>query len=141
MINLLLSGNLQAQVGSKQTVSTVIKPMEIPIFLSGNFGEPRANHFHSGIDIKTGGVPGVPVRSVAPGYVSRIKVEPGGYGQALYLNHPNGYTSVYAHLQSFNKNIAEFVKHEQYRRESFSVDLFPESSRFPVEAGQVIASS
>lgn len=141
LINLLLSGNLQAQVGSKQTVSTGIKPMGIPIFLSGNFGEPRANHFHSGIDIKTGGVPGVPVRSVAPGYVSRIKVEPGGYGQALYLNHPNGYTSVYAHLQSFNKNITEFVKHEQYRRESFSVDLFPESSRFPVEAGQVIASS
>ncbi len=120
---------------------SIILPVSIPVFLAGNFAEPRANHFHSGIDIKTNGSTGIPVLSVADGTISRIKVEPGGYGNALYVVHPNGYTSVYGHLQNFSREIEEYVRAEQYRRESFPVDLFPESSRFPVKKGQVIALS
>jgi len=119
----------------------VVPPVDIPLFLAGNFAEPRANHFHSGIDIKTNGATGVPVHAIAGGTVSRIKVEPGGYGHALYIRHDNGFTSVYAHLQEFSQSIENYVKEEQYRRESFSVDLFPESARFPVRQGDIVALS
>ena len=75
------------------------RPHGHPLVLSGNFMEPRSDHFHSGLDIKTGGAEGVPVKSVADGWVSRIKVSPWGYGNAVYIDHGNGYTSVYGHLQ------------------------------------------
>ncbi|MFO7616888.1 MAG: M23 family metallopeptidase [Bacteroidales bacterium] len=141
LINWLIAGNLRAQEPVGPPASGLARPVDIPIFLSGNFGEPRANHFHSGIDIKTNGVTGIPVKSIAAGHVSRIKVEPGGFGKAVYISHPGGYTSVYAHLQSFNNKLAEYVESEQYRRESFTVDLFPESRLFPVNSGEVIALS
>src|SRR5690606_10591217 len=96
-------------------------PVKIPIFLSGSFAELRSNHFHSGIDIKTQGITGIPIYSVAGGYVSRIVVSPTGFGLALYINHPNGTTSVYGHLESFRENIAAYVKNIQYERESFRV--------------------
>ncbi len=76
-------------------------PFDFPLLLSANFGELRPNHFHNGLDIKTQGVTGKPVRSVAEGYVSRIMVLHGGYGQAIFVTHPNGYTSVYGHVVSF----------------------------------------
>jgi hypothetical protein len=120
---------------------SLTNPVGIPIFLAGNFGEPRMNHFHSGIDIKTGGATGVPILAVADGYVSRIKVEPGGYGHALYIRHPNGYTSLSGHLLAFNGEITRYVRAEQYRRQSFSVDLFPEPSVLVVKKGQVVALS
>jgi len=120
---------------------TLVPPVDIPIFLAGNFGEPRANHFHSGIDIKTNGATGIPVRSVADGYVSRIKVEAGGYGYALYIRHPNGFTSLYGHLLSFNDKIRQYVLSEQYRRESFAVDLFPEPSVLVIKRGELVALS
>lgn len=134
---LLLNGQ------DKPSISSVAAglPVSIPITLSGNFGEPRSNHFHSGIDIRTNGVTGIPVKSIGNGFISRIKVEAGGYGKALYVVHPDGYISVYAHLQSFTDPVARYVKAEQYRRESFAVDLFPESQAFPVREGQVIAWS
>lgn len=119
----------------------LVSPVGIPLFLAGNFAEPRANHFHSGIDIKTNGSTGVPVRAVADGTVSRIKVEPRGYGHALYIRHANGYTSVYAHLQEFSQAIENYVREEQYRRESFPVDLFPEPARFLVKQGEIVALS
>jgi hypothetical protein len=119
----------------------LIPPVDIPLFLAGNFGEPRPNHYHSGIDIKTNGTTGIPVKSVSEGYVSRIKVEAGGYGHALYIRHPNGYTSLYGHLLSFSDEISQFVISEQYRRESFAVDLFPEPSRLVVKKGQIVALS
>lgn len=121
--------------------STLTPPLDIPLFLAGNFGEPRANHFHSGIDIKTNGVTGIPVRSVSDGYVSRIKVDAGGYGKALYIRHSNGYTSLYGHLLSFNDNIAQYLIAEQYRKESFAVDLFPEPSELVIKKGQQVALS
>ena len=84
------------------------KPLDIPILLSGTFGELRTNHFHAGLDIKTQQVEGLNVYSAAQGYVSRIKISHWGYGKALYITHPNGYTSVYAHLKKFNKRIDFF---------------------------------
>lgn len=118
-----------------------ISPLEIPLFLSGTFAELRTNHFHSGIDIKTAGREGQRVLAVADGVVSRIKVSPYGFGNALYITHPNGYTSVYAHLQGFNDTIQDFIRKEQYRQKSFEVELFPTASMFPVKQGDLIALS
>lgn len=113
-----------------------IPPVKTTMRLSGTFGELRSNHFHGGIDIK--GSIGVPLYAIGEGYVSRIKVEAAGYGNALYINHPNGYTSVYAHMNSFIPELAAYVKSEQYGREQFAVDLYPEKGRFTIEKGQRI---
>jgi hypothetical protein len=111
-------------------------PVKSVLRLSGTFGELRSNHFHGGIDIK-GGI-GVPLYAAADGYVSRIKVEGGGYGNALYIAHPNGYTTLYAHMNGFIPDLEEYVKSEQYAREEFGVDLYPQEGRFPVKKGQKI---
>lgn len=117
-------------------------PVTIPPALSGNFGELRSNHFHSGIDYKTQQVVNKPIVAIEDGYVSRISVSPGGYGLALYVDHPStGHTSVYAHLNSFSKEIAEWVKEQQYQQERFSVTLYPEVGMLPVSKGEQIALS
>jgi len=116
-------------------------PLDTPLYLSGTFGELRTNHFHSGIDIKTGGAEGKNIYAIADGYVSRIKISTGGYGKALYITHPNGYVSVYGHLQKYNKQIQEFVTSYQYKKESFTVEIFPEKDRLIVNKGDVIAIS
>ncbi len=116
-------------------------PLDIPLYLSGSFGELRSGHFHSGIDIKTEGVTGKPVYSVADGYVSRIKISLGGYGKALYVTHPNGYVSVYGHLSRFNDTLQNFIKKVQYERESYTVEVFPPKNRFKVKKGDIIAYS
>ena len=82
-----------------------ISPFDFPLLLSGNFGELRANHFHGGVDFKTQGVVGKPIRCVADGYISRVTVTPGGYGQAVYIAHDNGYTSVHGHLLKFSSEV------------------------------------
>lgn len=118
-----------------------ISPLKIPIALSANFGELRANHFHSGLDIKTQGVTGKEVVAAAPGYVYRISVSPGGFGKALYLRHPSGFSTVYGHLDRFSPEIEAFVKSRQYDEKSFLVNLFPPSDRFRFNQGDVIAYS
>ena len=90
-------------------------PLDIPIDLSGSFGELRGNHFHSGLDMKTKGVEGLPVYASADGYISRIKISTFGYGKAIYITHPNGYTSVYGHLQKANGAIQEYIKKRHYQ--------------------------
>src|SRR5690554_1064938 len=116
-------------------------PLDIPLYLSGNFGELRNNHFHAGLDIKTQGTIGAKVYAVADGYVSRIRVSPYGYGNALYISHPNGYTSVYAHLEKYSDKIATIVKNTQYREESFDVQLFPGANQINVKKGELVAYS
>jgi hypothetical protein len=116
-------------------------PIGIPIVLSGTFAELRSNHFHSGLDIKTNGKQGYRVYAAADGHISRIKVSPGGFGNALYVRHPNGYTTVYAHLRNFADPIQDYVRRSQYRAERFGVDLFPDESVFPVGKGEIIALS
>lgn len=116
-------------------------PIDTIILLSAPFGQLRDNHFHSGLDIRTFEKEGLPVKAVADGWISRIKISAWGYGNAIYIDHPNGYTSVYAHLQRYNDSITEFVKEEQYRIESFEVEIFPRKNQLPVKRGDVIAFS
>ncbi len=116
-------------------------PLGIPLVLSGTFGELRNNHFHAGIDIKTNGTENYRIYAVKEGYVSRIKISPRGYGNALYITHPNGYTSVYAHLNELKGAIGDYVEQQQYARESFALDLYPPSGSLPVTKGQVVALS
>ncbi|MBR5484657.1 MAG: M23 family metallopeptidase [Alistipes sp.] len=110
-------------------------------YYSANFAEMRSNHFHSGIDFKTDGVTGKPVVAVADGYVSRVMRSPSGYGWALYVNHPNGTTSVYGHLSRFRKDIEDFVFAERHRRKSSRIDVECAKDQFPVRRGEEIAKS
>ena len=116
-------------------------PLDINIVLAGTFAELRSNHFHSGLDIKTKRVEGLKVYGIADGYVSRIKIAHFGYGKALYVTHPNGYTSVYAHLQKFNPEIEKYIKGKQYDKESFEIEIFPTAEELKITKGDVIAYS
>lgn len=116
-------------------------PVKIPVFLSGNFAELRPNHFHGGIDIKTQGRTGIPIYAAADGYVSRINISASGYGNALYINHPNGTTTVYGHLDRFSKPIEDFIRNIQYQKEQFAVDQTVEPGILPVTRGEEIAKS
>lgn len=117
------------------------KPLDIPLILSGTFGELRNNHFHAGIDIKTQGRVGLPVKASADGYISRIKIQEFGYGKAVYIQHPNGFQTVYAHLNEFAPEIEAYVKKQQYIKESYEIELFPNEKLFQIKQGEVIAYS
>ena len=116
-------------------------PLDIPIELSGCFGELRPNHFHSGFDIKTQKREGLNIYAVADGYVSRIKIATYGYGKAIYITHPNGYTSLYGHLSSAVGNIEKFIKDYQYKEKSFEVEIFLKPTDLPVKKGEIVALS
>ena len=109
--------------------------------LAGTFGELRPNHFHAGIDIRHSGHGiGDPIYAPAEGYVSRIKIAAGGYGNALYINHPNGYTTVYGHLDRYRDDIAAWIKKTQYEKEKFDIDVELTPDLFPVQKGQQVAN-
>lgn len=116
-------------------------PLGIPLYLAGNFGELRSNHFHSGLDMKTQGKEGFNVYAAADGYVSRVKISPWGYGKTIYIDHSNGYTTVYAHLKSFKGKIADEIKKYQYEKESWEIDWYPPDSLLKVKKGDKIALS
>ncbi|MGE0088196.1 MAG: M23 family metallopeptidase [Bacteroidales bacterium] len=116
-------------------------PVDFPIYLAGNFGEIRAEHFHAGIDIKTQGVEGKKIYSVDDGYISRIKITANGYGKTLYVDHPNGYTSVYGHLSTFTSEINSLIKNLQYQNKKFEIDYFPKADELKVKKGDLIAFS
>ncbi|NLR78522.1 M23 family metallopeptidase [Chitinophaga eiseniae] len=116
-------------------------PLNIPIELAGNFGELRPNHFHSGMDIKTQQKENLPVHAAADGYVSRIGVSHTGFGNVLYITHPNGYTTVYAHLNAFFPALQQYVKKQQYQAESWASDLAIPAGMFPVKKGDFVAWS
>lgn len=116
-------------------------PLNIPMDLSANFGELRNNHWHMGLDIRTQQRENLPVYAAAEGFVSRIKVEPGGFGQAIYIDHPNGYTTLYAHLNKFYPELEQYVKEKQYELESWAVDINIPENLFPVKKGTFIAYS
>ena len=123
----------------EKSANPFISPFDFPLLLSGNFGELRANHFHGGVDFKTQGVVGKPIRCIADGYISRVTVTPGGYGQAVYITHDNGYTSVHGHLHRFMDGVQQVVEAYQYEHETFAVDLQFEADRFPLKQGEVFA--
>ncbi|MDY0199883.1 MAG: M23 family metallopeptidase [Tenuifilaceae bacterium] len=116
-------------------------PLSGELTLSGSFGELRTNSFHAGIDFRTDGKIGKKVHSSEKGFISRIRVGGYGFGKALYVNHPNGLTTVYAHLYKFSPKIEAFIKEYQYKNELFEVDVWLSANTFPVERGEVIALS
>ncbi len=136
---LLFSTYIQAQKKYPQDIFR--PPLDIPLVLAGTFGELRSNHFHSGIDIKTQQRQGLPVYAISNGTVTRIKISLWGYGKALYVAHPNGYTSVYAHLQKFSPQIEEYIRKVQYQKKSYEIEVFPNFGELKVGKGDIMAYS
>ena len=130
--------NLNAQIAIPKGYFS--SPYTLELAITGSFSEIRPNHFHSGIDFQVQQKEGLPVYAVADGVISRIKVSPVGFGNALYIDHPNGFTSVYAHLKGYNDTITGYLRSNQYRLKSFAVDLFPANSKdsIYVKKGQLI---
>lgn len=147
IIFLLLSTSIYISLKAQKTYSSHTypltdfrSPLDIePPALAGSFGELRSNHFHSGIDFRTNQRIGYPVYAPADGFISRLRVQNSGFGLALYINHPNGYTTVYGHLSRFNPKIAQIVKNIQYKKTSYEIDEFPSADLIPVRKGEVIA--
>jgi len=118
-----------------------VSPLDISLILSGNYGEIRSTHFHTGLDFKTEQVEGKSVYAADSGYISRISIQTGAYGKALYIKHRSGYTTVYGHLREFIPEIEEYVKRQQYRKHKHIIELYPDPEKFPVRRGQLIAYS
>lgn len=130
-----------AQAQSKIPADFFRNPLNVNLVLSGSFGELRSNHFHSGMDIKTQQREGLDVLAAGDGYVSRINVQHYGYGKALYIQHPNGYTTVYGHLQKFSPEIEAYIKKQQYAKETYEIELFPKEEELKVTSGELVAIS
>ncbi|MCB0804827.1 MAG: M23 family metallopeptidase [Bacteroidales bacterium] len=143
LLKLIFSFLVTVQLNGQSTFPQdyFVSPLDIPLKLSGTFAELRTDHFHSGIDIKTGEQTGLNIYAIAGGYVSRIKIQEGGYGKALYITHPNGYVSVYGHLEKFNDRIGKFVLESQYQQESYTIDLYLTPDDITVEKGEIVAYS
>jgi hypothetical protein len=135
----LITSSLYAQ--SEYPQDYFRNPLDITLVLSGTFGELRSSHFHAGLDIKTQGKEGLKIYTAAEGYVSRIKISHFGYGKALYITHPNGYTTVYGHIQKFSKRLESYIKTCQYDKESYEVEVFPSSEELLIDGNEVIAYS
>ncbi|MGB5818304.1 MAG: M23 family metallopeptidase, partial [Saonia sp.] len=136
---LLLFFSIQIKGQENYPKDAFRSPLDIPLILAGTFGELRSNHFHSGIDIKTQQRQGLPIYAIGDGTVTRIKISLWGYGKAMYVAHPNGYTSVYAHLQKFSPEIEEYIKKVQYQKRSYTVEVFPDFGELKVQKGNLIA--
>lgn len=144
LLTTLITGVRAQQIFSNNTYPLVDfrPPLDIvPPALAGSFGELRSNHFHSGVDYRTNQREGYPVYAIADGYISRLRVQNSGFGLALYINHPNGFTSVYGHLSRFAPKFAEKVKALEYEKKTFELDEFPDADLFPVHKGDLIAYS
>jgi hypothetical protein len=135
----LISLSLNSQ--SKFPSNYFSNPLNSDLTLNGTFGELRSSHFHSGIDFKTRFKEGLEVYSSADGYVSRISIKHGGFGKALYINHSNGYTTVYAHLKNFNKEIEDYIKALQYRKKSYQIESYLKKDELKVLKNQVVGNS
>lgn len=116
-------------------------PLDIPMQLSGNFGELRPNHFHAGFDLKTNQREGLSVHAIADGYVSRIKISTFGNGKCIYITHANGYTSVYGHLQTAVGSIQDYVLKTHYKEKAYEIEMFLKPNELPVTKGQIIGLS
>jgi len=139
LVFLLLSCSIYAQ--SEYPQDYFKNPLDITLVLSGTFGELRSSHFHAGLDLKTQQREGLKVYASAEGYVSRIKISHYGYGKAIYITHPNGYTTVYGHLQRFSDRLEKYIKECQYEKESYEVEVFPSPEELIITSNEIIAYS
>jgi len=142
VFSFLISTPLRAQGKSAPVVNKTTQnfrlPLDIPVSLSGNYGELRETHFHAGLDFKVGGAVGAKICAANDGFVSRISVSAVGYGNALYIQHPNGKTTVYGHLLDYAPMIARLVKEKQYEAHSFEINISLDSTKFPLKKGDFI---
>tara|TARA_B100000497_G_scaffold20474_1_gene24196 strand:+ start:70 stop:1740 length:1671 start_codon:yes stop_codon:yes gene_type:complete len=136
---LFISININSQTNYPKDYFS--NPLNIEIILNGNFGESRPSHFHSGIDFKTQFKEGLDVFSSAEGYVSRISIKHGGFGKALYINHPNGFTTVYGHLKKFNKKIEDYIKRIQYDKKTYQIEHYLKKDVLKIDGNEKIANS
>jgi len=127
--------------GQNKEYQNYHSPLGIPLILASNFGELRPNHFHMGVDFKTKGKTGYNLYSIEEGYVSRIKVSPYGYGKVVYIDHPNGITSVYAHCREFKGQLDSLVTLTQEKEQNYAIEIFPSPNKIKVTKGQVFAVS
>ena len=116
-------------------------PLDLKPEIVANLGELRNNHWHMGLDIRTNQKENQPVYVAAAGYIARIRVEPFGFGRSIFINHPNGLTTVYAHLNDFFPALEQYVTNQQYQRETWSIELDFTPKQFPVSKGTFIALS
>ncbi|MDR7129672.1 hypothetical protein J2X69_002017 [Algoriphagus sp. 4150] len=139
-LGLITSLKLNAQEVDKGYFINPINP-GTRNYLSGNFAELRPNHFHTGLDFKTGGQEGVPILAAADGWVYRIKISSFGYGNVIYLKHPNGKITLYGHLRNFNKELDGYMRKKMYEAKAIELEVYPEPGELPVKQGQRIADS
>jgi murein DD-endopeptidase MepM/ murein hydrolase activator NlpD len=139
VLGLLISQQLYSQTDFPK--DSFRSPMDIPLVLAGNFAELRSNHFHTGLDIKTNSREGYKLYSIEDGYISRINISHWGYGLCMYVKHPNGYTSVYAHCSAFPESVEEFVKKAQKKKQTETITLYPGKEQFPLKKGDLVAYS
>jgi hypothetical protein len=138
----VLWSGLKAQAQSGPTDRNYYRnPLGFPIKLSANFGELRPDHWHMGLDIRTNARENMPVYAAAPGYIAHVGIRSQGYGRFIVINHPNGTSTLYAHLNNFNPELEAFVTEQQYKKESWAVELDFSPSQFPVSKGSFIAYS
>lgn len=116
-------------------------PLDIPLQLSGNFGELRTNHFHAGLDFRTQQKEGFNVYAAAEGYISRIKISSYGYGKAIYVTHPNGFTTLYGHLQKGSPRLEKYIHSKQYEEKSYEIEVFLKPNELAVKQGEIIGIS
>ena len=135
----LLGFSLIVFLAFDQASQPYIYPVDIFRSITGTFGEPRSNHFHSGMDIRIGGRIGTPIKASRDGYVYRINVSPFGFGKALYLRHPDGQYSVYAHLDGFAAKTERLVHRRQVEGKQAEIQLFLRPEEIPVKKGEIIA--
>ncbi|MDO3644669.1 M23 family metallopeptidase [Mucilaginibacter sp. L3T2-6] len=136
------NGFAQSPIQSRQYPQNFFRyPLDLPPSTAGSFGELRGAHFHSGLDFKTNQVTGYPVHAAYDGYVSRLRVQFGGFGHAIYITHPNGFTTVYGHVKTFSPAMEKLIKAEQYKQQSFEVDFKLDPLQLEVCQGDVIALS
>lgn len=148
-ITLLLSLHLFSQATSESSLfppknhprGYFTYPIDARISLSGNFGELRTNHYHMGLDMRSDQAENRRVLAAADGYIARISVASGGFGRAIYINHPNGLTTVYGHLNDYYPALEKYLKDQQYLKESWAISLDLTPDQFPVKKGQFIAFS
>ena len=115
-----------------------IYPLDREVVVTGNYGEIRPNHFHAGLDFSTDPILNLPIKSVADGYVSRIKIGSGGYGRVLYITHNNGYVSVYAHQKKYAQKIDEYIKKIQLEQKQNEIEVYPKANELLLKKGEVI---
>lgn len=141
LILIFHSSNGQVFPDQNYPVNYFRYPLDIPLKLNANFGEMRPNHFHMGLDLFTLRKENLPVLSTAEGWVSKIKIDPNGFGNAIYVSHPNGYTTLYAHMNSFLPQLKQAIEDGQYEKESWKGEVLFEKNKFPVKKGQFIGYS